>query len=125
MTTFALTCPTSCDMTPGSYPSRTYQSIGGATRTRIFGDRPTGATLRASFLCSTADAATVWEQYDETFSGANPIDLPAAFFVGHEELANRLPPGIRWHMTRPPEISRRVKGLVDLTVEFVSRLEAA
>jgi hypothetical protein len=121
MTTFSLTCPRSLGITPGAHPTKTYRSISGASRTRLFGSQPVGPTIRASFLCTSAEAAQVVKDYHATRSGALPIELDPALFTGHEAIAAALPP-LKWYM-QMPDINPQFRDRVELSVEFEGRLE--
>ena len=50
MTTFPLTCAREMTIRPGTHPIRTIQTQSGASRTRLFGSLPTGATLTDAVL---------------------------------------------------------------------------
>jgi hypothetical protein len=118
---FSLTCPRQLDITPGAHPTRTYTSISGASRTRLFGSQPVGSSVRARFFCTSAEAAQVVADYHATYSGAEPIGLDPELFAGHEAIAAALPP-LKWYM-QEPELSPLFRDRVELSVIFEGRLE--
>lgn len=122
MITFSLACPTSLQIRPGAHPVKVSRSISGTSKTRLMGSQPVGATLRAGFSCSSAQAAQVMADYHATYSGAQPVDLPSELFTGHTEVEAALPAGLRWFMAEP-EISPVRGGRCTVSVEFEGRLE--
>lgn len=123
MITFLLSCPTNLQIRPGTHPTKTFRSISGASRTRLFGSLPVDASIRAEFSCSSTEAALVMRQFHDTYSGARPIALASELFRGHEDLADALPAHLRWYFKGEPEVSPVFKGRSKLSVEFEGRLE--
>ena len=124
MATFSLTCPRTLTGEPGRIPQSTFTAISGATRTRRFGTVAVGATLRAGFVTDEAGANSVLDDWEDTNSGIDPIDLPAGLFTNHSYLARLLPAGNAWHMTSKPRLSPIVAGRCEVEVEFDSRFQA-
>lgn len=120
---WTLTCATSLEVTPGAHPTQQYRAISGATRTRVFGSQPVGATITAQFIATPQQAADAFAQYHQTFSGAKGVGIPTDLFTGHEPLLAALPTNLSWHFAREPQASPQFRGRVQLSVEFQGRIE--
>lgn len=122
MTILSLTCPTSLEITPGAHPTAVSRSISGATRTRLLGPVPVGATIRAEFSGTSAEAAQAMADYHATYSGAQPIDLPPELFAGHEAVLEALP-ALPWFFADEPNITPVFGDRCSIRLEFSQRLE--
>lgn len=119
---FPLGSPSSLDYDAPEHPKLVYRSVSGASRTRLLGSVPVGARLRMSYVTTTENAALVTADYFATYSGVTPATIPAAVWLGHEEIED-LPDGTAWYYTAAPAVTPLREALVRLTVEFDSRLE--
>lgn len=121
MPVLSLTCPTRLEVRPGAHATRTYRAISGTTRTRLFSSVPLNATISAEFSCTSAEAGQAMQDYHATFSGAEPIDLPAELFTGHEEVLAALPADLEWVFREEPRVTPLLGGRCTVAVELEGR----
>ena len=121
MTVFPVSCPVSLVYRPGKRPIKTFRSISGATRTRVYGSLPVDASLSAEFRCTTELAGLIIDTYYSTSTGASPVTFPLDFFTGHEEIETRIPDYLSWYILEEPTITMVMKGRTQVTVEFQGR----
>jgi hypothetical protein len=107
----------------GSYPTKTYRALSGATVKRSFGNRPTGYELQLRYT-NISDDITVQllDHYTSTSGGFERFTLPAALFAGmSSDLASRVqsPTGIKWEYAGAPEVESVFTGISAVTINLI------
>ena len=107
----------------GTFPTKVYRSLSGATAKRSFGNNPFGSELQV-VLSTIDDASTelILEHYSETFGGFTRFELPSSLFSGMSDglrdyaLASST---IRWEYAGVPEVESIIGGRSTVQVSFV------
>lgn len=110
----------------GSYPTKVYRAISGATVKRSFGNRPTGYSLSLQFENITdTQAQLIVKHYIDTAAGFVRFTLPAALFAGMGASLQgyiQAPTGIRWEYEQAPEVESVITGRSSVSVSLVGEL---
>lgn len=110
----------------GSYPTRVYRAMSGATVKRSFGNKPTGYSLSLQFENITdAQAQLIVKHYVDTAAGFVRFTLPATLFVGMGAGLQgyiQAPTGIRWEYEQAPEVESVITGRSSVSVTLVGEL---
>ena len=112
--------PSARSATLGSYPTKVYRSLSGATVKRSFGNRPHSFQLQLEFA-NVNDAVTtqIIDHYNDTAAGFTRFTLPTEVFAGMDaNLRSRLqaPGGIRWEYASPPQVESVFPGRSTVSV---------
>lgn len=114
--------PTEREFTLGTFPTKSYRSLSGATVKRSFGNRPYGYQLRLVFA-NIQDATTnqLLQHYEDTSAGFNRFTIPAQVFSGmSDDVRSRIqsPYNIRWEYASPPTVQSLYKGISTVTIDL-------
>lgn len=110
----------------GSYPTKVYRSLSGATVKRSFGNKPTGYQLELEFQNITdAAAALIVKHYVDVAAGFVRFTLPSGLFAGMGITLQsyiQFPAGILWEYESPPEVQSVITGRSTVTVSLAGEL---
>lgn len=112
----------------GSYPTRVYRAMSGATVKRSFGDKATGYELRLQYKnISDKDATTYVQHYQTTAAGFDRFTLPVSVRAGMSTEAQTelfTLNGISWEYAQPPEIQYVFRDICSMSITLVGELTA-
>jgi len=100
--------PSAREITLGTYPTKTYRALSGATVKRSFGNRPHGYQLELEFRnINDSVTAQILEHYTSNSGGFTRFTLPETLFAGMSDTLQsytRNPTGIQWEYAAPPSL---------------------
>ena len=110
--------------TPGNFPTRRFNSISGAGRTRIYGSKQFDAELELAFVLNDADTCTFLRAWDDAKGSFESLDLPEQFFVGSSELLDcGIPDYLEWRWAEKPSVQSLIPGRSRVQVRLVATLD--
>jgi len=118
--------PSTRQFTPGTYPTRTYRALSGATVKRSFGNKPHSFELSLDFN-NVADSAVVQiiRHYNDSSGGFSRFLLPDTIFAGMNITLRGLiqsPLGILWEYGGPPQVQSVFPGISSVSISFLGDL---
>lgn len=115
----------------GTFPTRVYRAMSGATVKRSFGNKPTSCELRLRYNNIADSAAAVYvNHYNETAGGFERFALTPSspkVYVGMSQQAQDAfinLSGIKWEYAGPPEIEYGARSLCSMTITLIGELTA-
>ena len=124
--TFPQIKPSEREFTMGTFPTKTYRSLSGATVKRSFGNRPYSYQLRLVFNNVKDDTAVqILNHYNAVFAGFQRFTLPSAIFAGmNASLTSTIqaPYNIRWEYASPPTVQSVFNGISTVSVDLVGEI---
>lgn len=118
-------CPTRRSYTPGVYPVKKFDSISGASVTRLYGSKAFDATLDLQFILNDASLQLLLESYHQSRGGALAMDLPASVFHGiGADLQDQIPSYLNWRYAETPALESLVPGRTRVQVKLIATLDA-
>lgn len=118
--------PSDREFTLGTFPTKSYRSLSGATVKRSFGNRPYGFQLRLVFT-NVKDEITnqLLGHYETTRAGFERFTIPSTVFAGmSNDLRARIqqPYNIRWEYASPPTVQSVYRGISTVTIDLNGEL---
>lgn len=119
--------PSSRQFTPGTYPTKTYRALSGATVKRSFGNKPHSYELSLDFNNipdTTLDQ--ILSHYSDSYGGFSRFALPNSIFAGMSTaIRNRIqsPNGITWEYAGPPQVESIYPGISSVSISFLGELD--
>jgi hypothetical protein len=112
----------------GSYPTRVYRAMSGATVKRSFGNAATGYELKLEYKnISDADAATYITHYNSTAGGFDRFTIPASISAGMSDTENTTLltlANISWEYAQPPDVTYVYRDICTMTITLIGELTA-
>ena len=106
--TFPSIVPSSRSFKLGSFPTKVYRALSGATTKRSFGNRPFSYEMQLGFSnIDDVKVSQILQHYMDTSGGFSRFSLPASVFTGMDATLQgyaQAPATIRWEYTGPPEV---------------------
>lgn len=116
--------PTSRTYTPGSFPTKRFNSINGAGVTRIYGSKSFDASLRMQFLLGDEDTRLVIDCWHEAKGDYTPLTLSNEVYAGiTEELQGGIPTYLNWRWAEAPSVESLFPGRSRVTVNLLATLD--
>jgi len=116
--------PTSRTYTPGSFPTKRFNSINGAGVTRIYGSKSFDASLRMQFLLSDEDTRLVIDCWHEAKGDYTPLTLNSEVYAGiTEDLQGGIPTYLNWRWAEAPSVESLFPGRSRVTVNLLATLD--
>ena len=107
----------------GTFPTKVYRSLSGATVKRSFGSKPFGYELQVVFSnIDDATTALILEHYGDTFGGFTRFQLPDTLFSGMSDALRdyaKASATIRWEYAGVPEVESVIGGRSTVQVTFI------
>ena len=75
-------CPKSRSYSPGTYATKRFNTISGASTTRLYGSQPFDAKIKMEFLVNDNELSAVFDCWDDARGDFYNIKLPNAIFTG-------------------------------------------
>jgi hypothetical protein len=118
--------PTGRSFKLGTYPTKVYRALSGATFKRSFGNRAFGYELSLEYV-NIKDNVTnqLIDHYNVTAGGFTRFTLPNEVFAGmNSDLRGKVqaPTLIRWEYVGPPEVSSVMDGLSSVRIQLAGEL---
>ena len=121
---FPALCPTRRSLRAGSYPARRYESISGASITRLYGSKAFNAELTLSFLLGDDDMAAVLKSYHDSYGGADDLNLPEIVYGGmSDDLRAQIRDYYSWRWNAPPSVESLFPGRSRIQVTLIGTLD--
>ncbi len=118
--------PSSREFRMGTYPTKVYRALSGATVKRSFGNRPYGYQLDLAFVNITDSVVTqILDHYNTTYGGFRRFPLPDSLFAGMTvDLKARIqsPNSIEWEYVEPPSVTSVYPGISSVSVSFTGEM---
>lgn len=117
--------PTRRTFTPGQYPTKKFDSISGASTTRLYGSRAFDAQLNMDFVTSDADTISLLNSWHASKGGAYTMTLPNSVFSGATaDLTAEIPSYLNWRWAEMPSVESLFPGRSRVQVRLVATLDA-
>lgn len=120
--TFPSIKPSEREFALGTFPTKTYRALSGATVKRNFGNKPFGYQLRLVFANIKDDVVNqLLSHYDVTSGGFVRFAVPVAVFAGmNTGLRGKIqqPFNIRWEYAAPPAVQSVLNGISTVTIDL-------
>ena len=121
---FPALCPTRRSLRAGEYPTKRFDSISGASVTRLYGSKAFNAQLQLSFLLSDEDMAAVLQSYHDSYGGADDLNLPEEVYGGMSEtLRTQVRDYYSWRWDAPPSVESLLPGRSRIQVTLIGTLD--
>lgn len=118
-------CPTRRSYTPGVYPVKKFDSVSGASVTRLYGSKAFDATLDLQFILSDSSLQLLLASYHASKGGADPMTLPLSVFAGlSPDLQDQIPSYLNWRYAETPSLESLVPGRTRVQVKLIATLDA-
>lgn len=130
-TTFPSIAPTGRSFTAPRWPTQTQTSQSGVITRRLWGSRPSRATLSLQFNnISDTDASAILNAYNTAKGSVDSLTLPSALFDGADATltswlnASATGAGLLWCFTEgsPPQVESVAPGRSNVSVSLTAEL---
>ena len=109
---------------PGKYPVKRFDSISGASVTRLYGSKAFNAQLQLEYLLSDDDMAAVLQSYHASYGGAEVLNLPAVVYGGMStELQAQIRDYYSWRWSGSPQVVSVMPGRSRIKVTLIGTLD--
>jgi len=119
--------PTSRAFKLGTFPTKVYRALSGATVKRSFGNRATGYELQLSYdNISDTITAQLLAHYTVTSGGFERFTLPADIFAGMSDTLRgyiQAPNSIQWEYAAAPEVQSVYTGRSQVSIQLIGELD--
>ena len=124
-TAFPAICPSKRRFTPGQYPVKRFNSLSGASVTRLYGNKPFDATMQMEFLLSDLQAENMLRSWHDSRGGFLVLDIPPEVFDGTSVgLKEQIPDSLNWRYAEEPTVESLFPGRVRLQVNLIGTLDS-
>jgi len=119
--------PTGRSFKLGTYPTKVYRALSGATVKRSFGNRATGFELQLDYQ-NVGDSviAALLAHYTTTSGGFARFTVPDVLFSGMDSTVRsyiQAPVGIRWEYADAPAVQSVFKGISNVRITLLGELD--
>lgn len=122
---FPAICPVQRSYTPGSYATKQFSSINGASVTRLYGSKAFNAELSLTFVLGDAALEELLQSYHSSYGGAQTLTLPSRVFDGLTSgVKDQIPPYLNWRWAEEPSIESLLPGRSRVQVRLTATLDA-
>jgi hypothetical protein len=125
-TEFPAIRPTEREFTLGTFPTKSYRALSGATVKRSFGNKPYGYQLMLVFSNIPDDITNqLLQHYEATLAGFNRFKIPNRVFSGMtNEVQSRIqsPYNIRWEYASPPTVQSLYRRISTVTINLIGEI---
>ena len=123
-TPFPDICPQSRQLTAGRYAVKRFNSVSGASSTRLYGSAPFDAQMQLRYLLTDAEMAGFLASYHESKGGADVLTLPASIYGGIDDVLRAQIKDYSWRWQSPPQIEGVMSGLSRIQVQLIGTLDS-
>jgi len=122
---FPALCPTRRSYTPGSYATKKFNGINGASVVRLYGSKPYDAQMQLTFITDDADTKALIDSWNASYGGFDDLDLPSSVFAGMGAgLDGAIPSYLNWRWADTPSVESLLPGRSRVQVKLVATLDA-
>lgn len=122
-TEFPNVCPQSRQFTAGKYAVKRFNSVSGASSTRLYGSQPFDAQLQLRYLLSDSGIAQFLASYHGSKGGAGVLALPASIYGGIDPALIAQFKSYSWRWSEAPQVESVKAGLSRIQVSLVGTLD--
>ena len=123
-TAYPSLCPTRRSWTPGQFPTRRFNAINGAGKTRLYGSRAFDATLALEYLLSDSELAQLLACYTAARGPYDQLELPEETFVGlSADVQAEIPDYLTWRWSDTPTVESVAPGRSRVRVQLIGTLD--
>lgn len=113
--------PSSRAWTPGSFPSRTFNTLSGNETRILLGAKPVGASLSITFNnLRESVIAQITNHFFVAKGSYETFGLPSATFAGMSSFDGVTPSGFAWRYASPPSVDWVSPGIGNVSVSFLA-----
>ncbi len=118
--------PSSRSLQAGQYPLKRFDSISGASRTRLYGSKAFNAKLTLQFKLSDDKAALILKAYHESRGGSEILTLPSELYRGMStDFQSQIQSYYSWRFdSQPPQIQSVAPNRSDVAITLIGTLDA-
>jgi len=121
---FPALCPSKRSLQAGQYPTKRFDSISGASVTRLYGSKAFNAELQLTYQLSDDDTAALLKSYHDSYGGADTLNLPEAVYGGmSENLQAQVRDYYSWRWNAPPLVESLFPGRSRILVTLIGTLD--
>ena len=118
-------CPVSRQFVPGQYPVKRFDSISGASITRLYGSKAFNASIKLEYQLTDNEAAEFLASYHDSYGGADDLNLPASIYGGMSEaLQEQIRDYYSWRWDGPPQQQTVISGRSKIAVTLLGTLDS-
>ena len=122
---FPALSPTKRTFTPGTYPTKKFNAVNGASVTRLYGSKAFDAELQLDFVTGDSDTASLLASWHNSKGGAYTLTLPSEVFTGvAQDLKDQVPTYLNWRWAEMPSVESIFPGRSRVKVRLVATLDA-
>lgn len=122
---FPAICPVQRSYTPGSYATKQFSSLNGASVTRLYGSKAFNAELSLTFVLGDASLEELLASYHSSYGGAQTLTLPSSVFQGLTSgVKGHIPSYLNWRWAEEPSIESLLPGRSRVQVRLTATLDA-
>jgi len=122
---FPALSPTKRTFTPGTYPTKKFNAVSGASVTRLYGSKAFDAELQLDFVTGDSDTASLLASWHSSKGGAYTLTLPSEVFSGvAQNLKDQVPTYLNWRWAEMPSVESIFPGRSRVKVRLVATLDA-
>jgi len=123
MSDFPALSPTRRSFTPGEYPTKRFDSISGASVTRVYGSKAFNATLTLEFLLDDLDTQAILQSWHDSLGGAKTLTLPESIFEGMHGPESQIPDYVNWRWSQTPTVESLQPNTSRIQVRLIGTLD--
>ena len=117
-------CPQKRRFTAGQYAVKRFDSISGASTTRLYGSKAFNAQLQLDFLLSDDGVADLLRSYHDSYGGADDLNLPETVYGGmSKNLQEQIRDYYLWRWSSAPQIESVLPGRSRIQVTLIGTLD--
>ena len=123
-TPYPTLCPTRRSWTPGEFPTKRFNAINGAGRTRLYGSAAFDATLALEYMLTDEELAQLLTCYRLARGAFDDLTLPGEVCVGlSADVRAEIPDYLTWRWSDTPQIESVAQGRSRVRVNLVGTLD--
>ena len=123
-TTYPDLCPISRRYTPGKFATKRFNSISGASATRLYGSKHFDAEMDLEYLLNDEQLELVLECYNKAYGDYHSLAVPAEIFVGISDgVQKQLAASLNWRWKERPQIESVQPHLSRVRVSLIATLD--
>ena len=123
-TEFPNVCPQSRRFTAGKYAVKRFNSISGASSTRLYGSQPFDAQLQLDYLLDDQEMAQFLASWHVSKGGAGIVLLGTAIYGGIDPALIAQMKSYSWRWSAAPQVESVLPGRSRIQVSLIGTLDA-
>ena len=123
-TDFPDVCPQSRQFTAGKYAVKKFNSISGASTTRLYGSQPFDAQLQLRYFLGDTEMAQFLTSWHTSKGGAGIVNLGPGIYGGIDPTLAGQIKSYSWRWESPPQVESVLPGRSRIQVSLIGTLDA-